>query len=210
MEKAASEEKKITIMVVDDHEIVRNGLESLLNSIPGFQVVARAASGHDAVMAYCRLNPDIVLMDMNMPDLTAIFAAEMLIKRDHKAKIIMTTTYLREEEVFLTFKIGAKAYIPKDIPFAHFEKIINKVYLGGTHIPLEMAWCLAKRVGREEMPIKVSEILKIITEELSPKDIIRYLDSGSQYTRRCLYEILFDLQEKEKSEIEKGGCNETS
>jgi DNA-binding NarL/FixJ family response regulator len=171
----------------------------------GFKVVAKAESGKEAITTCCRLNPDIILMDIKMPNLTGIFATQMIMKRNSQAKVIILTTYLEEEDIFRAFEAGAKTYILKDTPIAELEKIIRKIHSGEKYIPLEIALVLAKKIGVWEVTTMESEIMKVISRGLSNQEIIRLIGSGSQAAKTGLYKILGELQGKEKNEIEKGG-----
>lgn len=106
---------KSKILLVDDHEIVRNGLKSLLESQGKYQVVGQAENGIEAINQFQLLQPDIVLMDIRMPLMNGIEACQEIISLDKEAKVLMLTSHTNEEAMVAAIMAGATGYVKKKI-----------------------------------------------------------------------------------------------
>jgi len=202
-DKGFSKNDPIRIMIADDHQIIRDGLEVLLNLISGFNVVGTASCGKEAILMYRKTKPDIVLMDIRMPNLTGIFATQMITTKEQNAKIIILSTYLDKEDILKAFQSGAKSYLLKDTPTKELEKIIRKVNSGKIHIPMEVALTLAKGIGYDQ--IKNSEISKLFANCLSNEDAIKLMRTNSKKDRSALFRMFSKIQKEIKNRIENGG-----
>ncbi len=114
----------ISIMIVDDHNLVRHGLKQSLNQVDGIQVVAEAKNGRDAVIFAKRYNPDIVIMDISMPELNGVEATRQIIKNYKDTKIIALSVHSEQQYVLSMLKAGAKGYLLKT---NIFEQLLNAV-----------------------------------------------------------------------------------
>jgi len=203
------EKETITIMVVDDHAIVRDGLEALLNTIAGFKVIVKAGSGKEAIDMHREINPDITLMDIKLPDLDGISALKKILAENPEAKMIMLTTYMGEDDIYRAFSAGARAYILKDVPISDLEKVIRKVYEGKKVISPEIAAILAEKVGSSSLTPRELDILNCMAKGLSNDEICRKLFISLSTVKTHITGILNKLQAKNRSEavaraIEKG------
>ncbi|MGC8857311.1 MAG: response regulator transcription factor, partial [Anaerolineae bacterium] len=106
---------KQRILLVDDHEIVRLGLKSLLERHPQFEVVGEAASAREAIEQVAALEPDVVVMDIRLPGTSGIEACEEIVNKYPKTKVIMLTSYAEDEMLFSAIRAGASGYILKQI-----------------------------------------------------------------------------------------------
>ncbi|MDR1876187.1 MAG: response regulator transcription factor [Flavobacteriaceae bacterium] len=177
-------DKKITILLADDHEIFRNGVEHLINNEPDMKIVATAVNGLEALQKGLELQPDIILMDISMPIMTGLEAAAKLMKRNIKSHIIFFSLYDRDDYVLQSLKIGVKGYMLKDSSNKTFLKSIRQVMQGdyfysGDLTNLLVGEYLKKEKQSEEneknMPIHLSnreiEILNQIRNGKSNKDL---------------------------------------
>ncbi len=101
------------IMLVDDHEVVRLGLKSLIEHHPGFEVVAEAGSAKEAVEKAASLDPDVILMDIRLPGASGIEACEQILRANPETKVIMLTSYAEDEMLFSAIRAGASGYLAK-------------------------------------------------------------------------------------------------
>lgn len=106
---------KTKLLIVDDHAIVRRGLQSFLDMHCDFEVVGEAESGEDSVDKARELRPDIILMDVRMPGINGIEACRLILEEQPEIKIIMLTSYTDEESVMASILAGAKGYILKKV-----------------------------------------------------------------------------------------------
>ncbi len=105
----------ISIIIVDDHEVVRNGIRSFLETLPDFAVVGEAASGEEAIKMAGDLVPDVVLMDLIMPGMDGIEATRQVKKISPRTQVVVLTSYHEDEHIFPALKAGATSYILKDM-----------------------------------------------------------------------------------------------
>jgi DNA-binding NarL/FixJ family response regulator len=113
------------ILIVDDHSTFRLGLSALLNSVPEFTVVGEAATGTEAIAAVARLGPDVVVMDLNMPDLDGVEATERIVRASKHINVLMLTMFDDEEHVLSAIQAGALGYVLKT---ARQEDILRAVH----------------------------------------------------------------------------------
>ncbi|MEM9895254.1 MAG: response regulator transcription factor [Bacteroidota bacterium] len=126
-------EQTIKLIIVDDHEMVLQGLNALLGNQPGIEVLDVFLNGNDAAEAIDRLNPDIVLTDINMPIINGFETAQLIRKKKPEMKIIMLSMENKEGYVKKAKEENISAYVTKDAPINELIAVIKKVYLGETH-----------------------------------------------------------------------------
>ena len=121
---------KINVILVDDHEMVRLGLKSFLNLQGDVEVVGEAGNGREGVDLALELRPDVVVMDLVMPELDGVQATLELLKEWPEAKILVLTSYLDNEKIYPVIEAGAKGYMLKTSSAAEILNSIRKVYRG--------------------------------------------------------------------------------
>ncbi len=161
----------IRLLIVDDHLVVRMGLRAMIDSQPDMTVVAEAANGNEAVQLYHEHQPDIVLLDLRMPQLNGVGATTAIRRQFPQALIIVLTTYDHDENIYQALHAGARAYLLKDIPREEFLEAIRAVHRGEHCIPPAVAARLAQRMVHEELSTRELDVLKLIVEGMSNKEI---------------------------------------
>ena len=129
---------KINVILVDDHEMVRLGLKSFLNLQGDIEVVGEAGNGREGVDLALELRPDVVVMDLVMPELDGVQATLELLKEWPEAKILVLTSYLDNEKIYPVIEAGAKGYMLKTSSAAEILNSIRKVYRGEEAIETEV------------------------------------------------------------------------
>ena len=129
---------KINVILVDDHEMVRLGLKSFLNLQGDVEVVGEAGNGREGVDLALELRPDVVVMDLVMPELDGVQATLELLKEWPEAKILVLTSYLDNEKIYPVIEAGAKGYMLKTSSAAEILNSIRKVYRGEEAIETEL------------------------------------------------------------------------
>lgn len=117
----------IKILLVEDQKLMRVGLKSLFEEHPELKIVSEAQSGKEAIEAYKTIRPDITLMDIGLPDMSGIDTTKKILELDSKAKIIILTSHLSENEVMDSLQAGARAYVMKDINTEILKMIIQTI-----------------------------------------------------------------------------------
>lgn len=129
-------EEKIKLVLIDDHEMVLQGLNALLSNQPGIEVLGQYTNGNVAIDDLDRLQPDIVLTDINMPIINGFETAQKVLQKDSTIKIIMLSMEVKSAYVEKAKNENASAYVSKDSPIEELIAIIKRVYLGQPHFEL--------------------------------------------------------------------------
>jgi DNA-binding NarL/FixJ family response regulator len=166
---------KATVLVVDDHALVRTGVANIINQEPDLQVVAEAGNGLEAVEAYERHRPDVALLDLRMPVMEGVDAVRLIRERDANARVIVLTTYDTDDEITQALKAGAKAYVLKDISATDLIACIRDVLAGKTYLAPAAAAKLAEGVTRVQLTPREMATLRSMANGRSNKEIAREL-----------------------------------
>jgi two-component system NarL family response regulator len=162
---------RIRILVADDHTIVREGLVSLIKRKPDMVVVGEARNGREAVELWKEHRPDVILLDLRMPELDGVGAIKEIREMDERAHIVVLTTFDGDEDIYRAIKGGAKAYLLKDTAGDALVDCIRRVHAGETYLPPALAAKLAERVSGEALSVREIEVLRRVAAGMSNKEI---------------------------------------
>ena len=118
----------LRILVAEDHPLFRKGIISLLESVPEFEVVGEAATGEEAVVHAAQLQPDVVLMDLQMPNVNGIEATRRIVQESPSVRVLVVTLFEDDDSVFMALKAGARGYVLKD---ADEEEMVRAIWAVG-------------------------------------------------------------------------------
>ena len=163
----------ISLLIADDHPLILAGLASLIDSLPGLRLLGQAGTGSAAVALYRQLRPDVVLMDLNMPEMHGVEAIERICAQDAQAKIVILTTYQGEENVHRGLRAGARGYLLKDSCFLQLTECIRSVAAGRQYLPPELAAQQAGRIEANRLSKREHDILLHLSAGKSNKMIAR-------------------------------------
>jgi DNA-binding NarL/FixJ family response regulator len=165
----------IRILVIDDHQVVRQGLAALLNTEPHLTVVAEGADGRQAVELFRQHQPDVTLMDLRMPTMGGVEATKTIRQEFPQARIIVLTTYDGDEDIYRALQAGAQSYLLKGVSFEELTEAIRTVHAGQRRIPAAVAERLAERMTGEALTSREVEVLEQIVRGKSNKEIAQAL-----------------------------------
>jgi len=120
----------IRIVIADDHPLVRTGLSTILAAVPGFDVVGLAANGREAIEQAATLRPDVVVMDLQMPDVSGVTATREILSANPETRILVVTLFADEDSVFLALRAGARGYVLKDVDETELIEAVRAVARG--------------------------------------------------------------------------------
>jgi DNA-binding NarL/FixJ family response regulator len=171
--------EKLRIILADDHALVRAGIRALIESLPDVEVVGEAGNGLEAVEVIRRTNPDIAVLDIGMPQLNGLAAADIIATDFPKVKIIILSMHQAQEFVVSAFRAGAAGYIVKDAATAELGAAIRAVALGASYLsPAISKTVLAGSPGRsarpmqpEELTVRQLQVLRLVVEGRTMKEI---------------------------------------
>jgi DNA-binding NarL/FixJ family response regulator len=183
----------IRVLVVEDHNVVRQGLVALLNVVEGLAVVGEAADGLEAIDQFRKHQPDVTLMDLRLPRLSGVEAIQRIRQEAPQARFIVLTTYDGDEDIYRALKAGAKSYLLKGMTGEDLVTTIRAVHAGKSHIPPAIAERLAERVGIEDLTPREFEVLNEIVHGKSNKEIAAALNISEATVKTHINSLLGKL-----------------
>jgi two-component system, NarL family, response regulator len=169
---STSETKVIRVLIADDHPVVREGLATILKSEKDIKVVAEAADGKETCELYNKLAPDVLLLDLRMPEKDGLeVITELMSHGEPKPRIIVMTTYESEGDVRRALKAGAKGYLLKGADRHQIREAVRKVAAGRALLQPEIASKLADSMARPELSERELQVLQYMAHGRSNKEI---------------------------------------
>jgi DNA-binding NarL/FixJ family response regulator len=168
--------KTIRILVADDHPIVRQGLVAILNDQPDMSVVAEGSNGQQAIEQFRIHQPDVTLLDLQMPEVGGVEAISTIRSEFPEAAIIMFSIYETDEDIYQGLRAGAKAYLLKDTPCPEILEVIRAVSEGQRYVPAGIGTKLAARMERPNLSDREYEVLSLMAKGKNNKAIAAELN----------------------------------
>jgi len=190
----------IRIMVVEDHNVVRQGLVALLSTAGDMKVVAEAANGQQAVEMHRQHDPDVTLMDLRLPGMSGVDAIGAIRRGDPNARIIVLTTFDGDEDIYRALQAGAKGYLLKDLFGDELMEAIRTVHAGRTRIPKAIAERLADRMGAPDLTARELDVLRLIVKGNSNKEIADKLSISEATVKTHVNNILSKLAVNDRTQ----------
>ena len=166
-----TDDGQISILIADDHPIVRAGLAAIISSESDLQVVAQAENGVHALELFRAHRPDVVLLDLRMPVMDGVETTRALLRESPSAHIIVLTSYDGDENIFRALEAGARGYALKDTIRTDLIRMVRTVYQGRRSIPEPVAARLAEHTPRTRLTDREVEILRQAADGLSNAEI---------------------------------------
>lgn len=195
----------ITLVVVDDHPVVRDGLRGMFASDPGFEVLGEAADGVAAVALAVRLDPDVVLMDLRMPGGGGVAAIAELTRLGARSKVLVLTTYDTDSDTLPAIEAGATGYLLKDAPRDELFTAVRAAADGRTVLSPAVASRLISRVrtpaapGHEALSAREREVLGLVARGTSNREIAAELFISEATVKTHLTHVFAKLGAKDRA-----------
>src|SRR5690349_13748712 len=186
---------EITTLIVDDHEVVREGLRLSLSRAPHIRVVGEAADGASAVELAERRKPDVVIMDVRMPGMDGLEATQLITERDPSINVLIFTAYSERMLLSRGLESGARGYILKEAPHETLLRAIEKVAAGEGFVdPALMPAFLTGRERDEMLTAREREILQLLADGMSNSDVAAKLFISQETVKSHVRHILTKLE----------------
>jgi DNA-binding NarL/FixJ family response regulator len=200
---------EIRVLIADDHALFRYGMRAMLNSDPGFEVVGEAATGEEAVGKATELKPDIVLMDIQMPDLNGIDATRRIVQVDPGIGVVVVTMFEEDDSVFAAMRAGARGYVLKGADADEVVKVMRAVAEGEAHFGPDIArrlkgfFSAPKHAPTEAFPeltAREGEVLDLIARGSNNAEIAKRLYVSPKTVRNHVSNIFLKLQVADRAQ----------
>lgn len=187
----------IRVMIADDHKMVREGLKSLIEFDDNIRVVEEADNGNECIEKLCHSNPDVLLLDINMPDISGIEVLDILVKKKNCPKILMLTVHSEMEYLIKSIDMGADGYLLKDSDSHELIRAIYYVHQGEKFIqpsliPLLNSRLISRDMDREKINAlseREIEVLRLVSVGFLNKDIAEKLFISERTVKNHLFNI---------------------
>lgn len=187
---------RIRVLVADDHPIVRSGITSVLATQADFEVVGDAANGTDAVRLAAALAPDIVLMDLRMPELNGVDATLALLRANASIRVVVLTTYASDGEVLRAIEAGAVGYLLKDVPHDELFRALRAVARGERYLAPGITERLMTRLQKPQRGVlteRETEVLRCVSRGAANKEIAATLGISEPTVKAHLVHVFEKL-----------------
>ena len=190
----------IRILVAEDHLVARVGVSTIVNMQPDMTVVAEASNGQQAVELFRQQLPDVTLLDLRMPVMTGVEAAQAIRAQFPHAHMIALTTYGGDEDIRRALAAGVQAYLTKDVLHDELIKAIRAVHAGQTYLPSAVAAALAAQMPRPDLSAREVQVLELIVRGLANKQIAYALSIAEHTVKNHVKNILSKLGVQDRTQ----------
>jgi DNA-binding NarL/FixJ family response regulator len=189
----ATNPARIRVLTVDDHPLILEGITNVLQKQPDMEVVGEASNGHDAIQAFEKFKPDVMLIDLQMPGMNGIDTIVAILERWPKARCVVLTTYAGDVQANRALRAGAKGYLLKSMLRKDLVDTIRAVHSGKSRIPPEIASELAQHLTSDALSPREIEVLRMVGEGCSNKIVADHLKIAEDTVKGHMRSILSKL-----------------
>jgi DNA-binding NarL/FixJ family response regulator len=166
---------RISVMIVDDHPLMRAGVAAIIDARPDMYVVAQAGTAEAAIVLYQQHRPDITLMDLRLPGMSGVSAIRQIRVSCPAARFVVLTTYEGDEDIHQALEAGAQGYIIKGMPHEALINALKRVHAGGRFLPPPVARALQSRTPDSSLSPREREVLALLVQGKSNKEVAALL-----------------------------------
>ncbi len=200
----------MSILIVDDHEVVRNGIRAYLETLPEFNVVGEAVSGEDAISLVTELIPDIVLLDLIMPGMDGVEATRRIKQISPRTQVVVLTSYHEDVHIFPALKAGAIAYILKDMKMDKLVEVLHRALQGEVTLHPRVAARVLENIRGEnseeqalftDLTDRELDVLKLIANGMTNSQIAEKLVISENTVKGHVSNILSKLHLADRTQV---------
>jgi len=191
--------RPITVLAVDDHPLLRDGIAAALSNESDMRLVAEASDGPAAIEAFEQHQPDVTLMDLQMPGMSGLEALRIIRQSHPQARIVVLTTYRKDVQAMAALKAGASGFLLKGLLRKELRDTIRAVHAGRRVIPPEVAIDLAEHAGENELSAREIQVLKGVARGSSNREIAVALEVAEDTVKAHMKNILSKLDAKDRT-----------
>ena len=195
----SAEASPIRILVVDDHPIVRQGVAGLVGGQPDMSIVGQASNGREAIQQFRAHHPDVVVMDLQMPEMNGLDALMAIRDEVPEARIIMLTTYAGDAQVLRAIKAGARGYLIKSALHKELLEAIRAVYSGRKLLSAEASFEVAEHATDDALTPAEVRVLQLIARGNANKEIAEQLSVSEETVKGQVRNILSKLGARDRT-----------
>jgi DNA-binding NarL/FixJ family response regulator len=201
----------VRVLIADDQQLVRTGLNVILDSEPDIEVIAEASNGHEAVRIARELRPDVAVMDIRMPDLDGIEATRQITAQSHepRTRVLMLTTFDLDEYVFEALRAGASGFLLKDVPAHQLADSVRMIAAGDALLAPAVTRRLIEQFvaaapaappppGLDELTPRELEVFRLVARGMSNAEIAAELFIGEATVKTHLTRLLIKLDLRDR------------
>ena len=189
----------IRILCVDDHRIVREGLELIIAKQPDMRVAASAASGEESIALFRQHRPDVTLMDLQLGAMSGVDAIRAIRGEHPDARIVVLTMFQGDEDIFRALQAGAATYLLKDTLSDDLIRVVREVHAGRHPVPPEVEARLAERAAGPTLTPREVQVVGLIAEGMRNKEIAAALGISDETVQVHVKSIFWKLKVKDRS-----------
>jgi DNA-binding NarL/FixJ family response regulator len=194
-----SQDKRISVLCVDDHPIVREGIVSIIQGDSDLRLVAESATAEDAIAAFHVWKPDVTVIDLRLPDRDGVDVIRELRQEFPRARFVVLTSAEGDIDIRRALEAGAQAYLIKGVVRTELRQVIKAVYSGEHYVPANVAEKVSAHLSDPTLTVRELEVLQLVAEGLRNKEVAARLSIGEDTVKMHLRNLMQKLEVNDRT-----------